>query len=92
MSVEQASGIINKTLTTLSKEPLYGSILQSILRGKTSEIDFINGEVVHMATQMRLEAPLNEKMVDMVHQVERTKKFFRIEEIKKEFNLTVTSS
>ena len=34
MPIEQAAGIINKTLTTLSKEPLYGSILQSIMRGK----------------------------------------------------------
>lgn len=92
MPIEQASGIINKTLTSLSKEPLYGSILQSILRGKTSEIDFINGEVVHMATQMRLQAPLNEKVVDMVHQIERSKNFFTLEEVKKEFNLTVTSS
>ncbi len=91
MPVEQASGIINKTLTTLSKEPLYGSILQSILRGKTSEIDFINGEVVHMATQMRLEAPLNEKMVDMVHQVERLKKFITLEEVKKEFQLNLSA-
>ena len=46
MPIEEAAGIINKTLTTLSKEPLYGSILQSIMRGKMSEIDFINGEVV----------------------------------------------
>ena len=45
MPVEQAAGIMNKTLTTLSKEPLYGSILQSILRRRASEIDFINGYV-----------------------------------------------
>ncbi len=87
MPVEQAAGIINKTLTGLSKEPLYGSILQSIMRGKTSEIEFINGEVVHMATQMRLESPLNEKIVEMVHRVERDKKFFTIDEVKREFQL-----
>ena len=34
MPIDQAAGIINKTLTALSKEPLYGSILQSIMRGK----------------------------------------------------------
>ena len=47
MPIDQAAGIINKTLTSLSKEPLYGSILQSIMRGKTSEIDFINGDRAH---------------------------------------------
>ncbi|MCA9398788.1 MAG: ketopantoate reductase family protein, partial [Candidatus Omnitrophica bacterium] len=53
MPVEQAAGIIHKTLTTLSDKPLYGSILQSIMRGKASEIDFINGEVVLISSQIR---------------------------------------
>jgi len=87
MPVEQGAGIINKTLTGLSKEPLYGSILQSILRGKTSEIDFINGEVVVVASGMRMEAPLNRKVVAMVHEVEEKGKFFPVEEVKREFSL-----
>jgi len=87
MPEEQAAGIINKTLTTLSKEPLYGSILQSIMRRRTSEIDFINGEAVQLAHQMRMEAPLNEKVVDLVHQVEQDGKYLELEFIKKEFNL-----
>jgi 2-dehydropantoate 2-reductase len=87
MPIDQAAGIINKTLTGLSKEPLYGSILQSIMRGKTSEIDFINGEIEQMAVQMQLEAPLNRKVVDMVHEVERTGKYFSFEEVKNAFEL-----
>ncbi|HBG62416.1 MAG: hypothetical protein A2Y03_03745 [Omnitrophica WOR_2 bacterium GWF2_38_59] len=87
MPFDQASGIINKTLTKLSVEPLYGSILQSIMRDKTSEIDFINGEVVHLAKQMRDKAPLNEKIVDLVHEVERTKKYFAVDELTKVFEL-----
>lgn len=83
MPLDQAAGIINKTLTGLSKEPLYGSILQSIMRGRASEIDYINGEVVRMA---RLSAPLNAKMVEMVHQVEERKKYFTVEEIKENFD------
>lgn len=85
MPLEQAAGIMHKTLTGLSKEPLYGSILQSIMRGKTSEIDFINGEVVAVASGMRQDAPLNRKVVRMVHEVEETKKFFSPEEVKREF-------
>ena len=87
MPIDQAAGIINKTLTGLSKEPLYGSILQSIMRKRTSEIDFINGEVVHLAHGMRHEAPLNERVVSLVHRVEREGRFFNFEIVKKEFNL-----
>ena len=87
MPIEQAAGIINKTLTTLSKEPLYGSILQSIMRGRTSEIDFINGEVAHLANHFKLPPTLNSKVVDMVHEVERTGRFFSVEEVKKAFEL-----
>ncbi len=88
MPIEQAAGIINKTLPNLSKEPLYGSILQSIMRKKTSEIDFINGEVTHLANNMRIPSPLNRKVVDLVHRVEREERFFSPEEIKKEFALS----
>lgn len=87
MPIEQAAGIINKTLTTLSKEPLYGSILQSIMRGKISEIDFINGEVVQLAHHLKLPVSLNSRAVDMVHEVERTGKFFSVEKVKEAFNL-----
>jgi 2-dehydropantoate 2-reductase len=87
MPEEQAAGIINKTLTGLSKEPLYGSILQSIKRGRTSEIDFINGEVVQLAKYMRNTAPLNELVVDLVHKVERTGKYLSAGEVKEQFNV-----
>jgi len=87
MPMDQAAGIIHKTLTTLSKEPLYGSILQSIMRKKTSEIDFINGEVVVLSKGVGRKAPINRKAVYMVHQVENEKKFFTPEEIKQEFQL-----
>jgi 2-dehydropantoate 2-reductase len=89
MPIDQAAGIMNKTLTNLSKEPLYGSILQSIMRGKTSEIDFINGEVVHLASNIKMPVPLNDKVVDMVHEVEHTGKYFSIEDVKQMFAVGV---
>ena len=87
LPVDQAAGIINTTLTNLSKEPLYGSILQSIMRKKTSEIDYINGEVVSLARNVGDQAPLNRKVVDLVHKVEEENRFFEPQEVKKEFNL-----
>jgi 2-dehydropantoate 2-reductase len=87
MPMEKAAGIMNKTLTSLSREPLYGSILQSIMRGRPSEIDFINGEVVQIAKSSRMESPLNRRVVQMVHEVEESGKFFPPEMVKKEFDL-----
>ncbi|MDD2689902.1 MAG: 2-dehydropantoate 2-reductase [Candidatus Omnitrophica bacterium] len=77
----QAASILAGIMTNLSKEPVYGSILQSIKRGRPSEIDYINGEFVNLAEEQNLDAPLNKKLVQMVHQVERSKRFFTKEEL-----------
>lgn len=84
MDIEEASGIFSKVMTFLSKEPLYGSILQSIKSGKPSEIDYINGEIVKIASENNLKAPLNSKIVELVHRVEESKKFFKKGELIKE--------
>jgi 2-dehydropantoate 2-reductase len=87
MPVDQAAGIIHKTLTTLCKEPLYGSILQSIMRKRLSEIDYINGEVVRLAKQSGANAPLNAMVVELVHAVESSGSYFDPQDIKKKFNI-----
>ncbi|MFO8052347.1 MAG: 2-dehydropantoate 2-reductase [Candidatus Omnitrophota bacterium] len=71
MPIEDASQLFSKIMTNLSREPLYGSILQSIKRNKPSEIDYINGEVVRLAKNNSWQAPLNEKIVNLVHRVEK---------------------
>ncbi len=81
MPITEAAKIFSGIMTNLSKEPLYGSILQSIKRGRTSEIDYINGEFVRLAKDNNVGAPLNKKLVKMVHQVEQTKRFFTKEEL-----------
>jgi len=77
----EAAKIFCGIMTGLSKEPLYGSILQSIKRARPSEIDYINGEFVRMAKDHGSEAPLNAKLTEMVHQVERTGIFFSREDL-----------
>lgn len=79
----EAAKIFSNIMVNLSKEPLYGSILQSIKRGRTSEIDYINGEFIKLANENNLSAPLNAKLVQMVHEVETNKKFFTKEELLK---------
>ncbi len=81
MALDEAAKIYSGIMLNLSQEPLYGSILQSIKRGRTSEIDFINGEFVNIAKKINLNAPLNEKLVEMVHNVEKNNTFFSTEEL-----------
>ncbi|MDD5196905.1 MAG: ketopantoate reductase C-terminal domain-containing protein, partial [Candidatus Omnitrophica bacterium] len=57
------------------------SILQSIKRGKTSEIDYINGEFVSLAQKYGLKAELNQRLVEMVHEVEKTGRFLSKDEL-----------
>lgn len=85
MQTQDAAGLFSKIMVSLSKEPLYGSILQSIKRGKPSEIDYINGEITRLAEKNNLIAPLNEKMVNLVHKVETDGRFFSKEELLKEY-------
>jgi 2-dehydropantoate 2-reductase len=75
MPTDEAASIFSKIMTGLSKEPLYGSILQSIKRGRRSEIDYINGEITQLARANNTSAPLNEKIVDLVHRIEDSKIF-----------------
>ncbi|HTY45483.1 MAG TPA: ketopantoate reductase family protein [Patescibacteria group bacterium] len=81
MPLGKAAVIFSGIMTGLSKEPLYGSILQSIKRNRTSEIDYINGEFVRLAQAHHLTAPLNERLVEMVHEVEKKRRFFPKEEL-----------
>jgi 2-dehydropantoate 2-reductase len=81
MPAAEAAKVFSGIMTSLSKEPLYGSIFQSIKRGKSSEIDYINGEFVSLARKNAMAAPLNEKLVSLVHEVEKTKRFFTTQEL-----------
>ncbi|MCF7908339.1 MAG: 2-dehydropantoate 2-reductase [Candidatus Omnitrophica bacterium] len=86
MPLDEAAGLFSKIMTNLSKEPLYGSILQSIKRGKKSEIDYINGEIIHQAIANCEPAKLNQKIVELVHNLEETGRFLSKEELLREIN------
>jgi 2-dehydropantoate 2-reductase len=83
MPLEQSAKIFSGMMTNLSKEALYGSILQSIKRNRPSEVDYINGEFVALAKNNGAHAKLNERLVRLVHQVELSKKFLTPEELLK---------
>ena len=55
--------------------PNPGSTLQSIKRGQLTEIDFLNGAVVEAAGAGGIAVPINQQIVNLVHEVERTGEF-----------------
>jgi 2-dehydropantoate 2-reductase len=56
-------------------------MLQSVLRGRKTEIDYLNGEIVRLAQQVGEEAPVNATLVEAVHSVEETGKFVGVSDL-----------
>jgi len=65
----------------MGETPNPGSTLQSIRRGQATEIDYLNGAVVGEAAQLGRDAPINSALVDLVHEVERTRNFLNAETV-----------
>jgi 2-dehydropantoate 2-reductase len=65
--------------------PLLGSTLQSLRRKRATEIDYLNGELVEWGKKVGVSTPLNAKIVELIHQVERTGTFFSADEIRRKF-------
>ncbi|OGS39849.1 MAG: hypothetical protein A3K77_04995 [Euryarchaeota archaeon RBG_13_31_8] len=54
-------------------ETARSSMWQSLQRGRPTEIDFINGEIVELAKKHNLEAPINEKLIKLIKKAEKNK-------------------
>ena len=61
--------------------PNPGSTLQSISRGRSTEIDALNGAVVRAAAKLKRVAPINAKLVELVHEVEASGTFLTEDEV-----------
>jgi 2-dehydropantoate 2-reductase len=65
----------------IGEVPNPGSTLQSIRRGRLTEIDYLNGAVVRVAAERGLTAPINAALVELVHEVEESGRFFTPAEV-----------
>jgi 2-dehydropantoate 2-reductase len=87
LPVSIAANIFAVKTRRMEKEwPLVNSTLQSILRNSPTEIEYLNGEIVRLGNQFGIPTPLNAKIVELVHQVERTRKFFSADDVRQELS------
>ena len=56
---------------TYNRKPIVFSLYQDLLRGKDTEVDYINGEVVRLADCHGQSAPYNQRVVELVHELEQ---------------------
>jgi 2-dehydropantoate 2-reductase len=75
-----ASTLLKKMAESLGKVPVLGSTLQSIKRGTSTEVDYLNGEIVNLGNKMGIPTPENSLLVELVHHVEITRKFLTVDE------------
>jgi 2-dehydropantoate 2-reductase len=80
-SLPMASTMLKKIAESLGKVPVLGSTLQSIKRGTSTEVDYLNGEIVNLGKEMGIPTPTNSLTVGLVHQVEAARKFLTIDEL-----------
>jgi len=80
-SLPIASAMLKKMVESLGKVPVLGSTLQSIKRGTSTEVDYLNGEIVNQGKKNGVPAPINSMIVGLVHQVETTGKILNVDEL-----------
>ena len=81
MPLAESSSMLKNITESLGKLPILGSTLQSIKRGKSTEIDYLNGEIVNLGKKKGIPTPINSLIVELVHQVENTGKFLTVDEL-----------
>ena len=65
----------------LGRLPVRFSTWQSIARGKPTEIDYLNGEIVLLGERLGLATPYNRLLRDAVRAVERSRRWYTLDEL-----------
>ncbi len=73
--IETVTELAQRMAAANGDTPNFASTWQSISRGRATEVDFLNGEVVARGKAAGLPTPVNEMLVSAVHEVELTGTF-----------------
>ncbi len=81
MPLPVASALPRLLSRAMGETPFLGSTLQSLKRARSTEIDYLNGEIVALGKQLGRPTPYNTTVVDLVHRVEATSTFLSPDEV-----------
>lgn len=70
---------------SMGKLKTLSSTLQSLKRGRSTEIEYLNGEIVRLGRDIAMPTPFNAKVVEIVKEVEERGTFQSIAEVVKRF-------
>lgn len=73
--------ILRKNLGKAEQETIMTSTLQSLLRKRPTEIDYLNGEFVRLGEKIGFPTPINRATVEGIKRIERTGEFLTRDEI-----------
>jgi 2-dehydropantoate 2-reductase len=76
------------------RKPIVFSLQQDLKRGKPTEVEHINGEIVRLAATIGTTAPMNAEVVRMVHELEQrgAGSFFARDEVIRRFERVLAAS
>ncbi len=80
--IERAAQIPLDMARGMGPVPNLASMLQSIRRGRLTEVEYLNGAVVRTAEAHGLDAPVNRALTAIVHEVETTGIFLSPEQLR----------
>lgn len=63
--------------------PLKGSTWQSVERGRPTEIEFLNGEIVRIGKELGVPTPLNERVVALVQRIAAERRYLTEREVER---------
>jgi len=78
--------LLKYVMSSKGNNDIMTSTLQSLRRGKKTEIDFLNGEFVRLGKQIGVPTPVNTKIVELIHKIERGGSFYSPEEVARMFS------
>lgn len=82
-----AAWLLKYVMKSKGDNNIMTSTLQSLRRGKKTEIDFLNGEFVRLGEQIGVPTPVNKKVVELIHEIERSGSFYSSEDLTQSFYL-----
>lgn len=76
-----ATRLLGRVLKAQKDPGILTSTLQSLRRGKRTEVEYLNGEIVALGRELNKATPYNARVVELIHTIEVTGKFFSVGEL-----------